>query len=143
YLAAAGLWVLLSIVIGNLGARLFGEESTRTILAAWLLHPGSAWHDSWEAMMGGIDWLEKPHEGRLYQTIFFPEHIKFPYPPTSLLPLALLQKMHFVLSLRLLNTINWLFIAATAATMAVFATMLAERSGGTPARGTSNLRRLL
>jgi len=142
YLMAAGLWVLLSIVIGNLGARLFGEESTRTILAAWLLHPGDAWHDSWEAMTGVIDWLDKPHEGLLYQTIFFQERIKFQYPPTSLLPLALLQKMHFVLSLRLLNTINWLFIAATAASMAVFATLLAARVAGAPER-RAPLRRLL
>jgi hypothetical protein len=128
-LLASGIFILLSIVVGNLGARLMDAESTRTIFAAWLLHPGSAWHDSWEAMLAVLARVDHAHEGLLYQTVFFQERIKFQYPPTSLLPLALMEKMGLSLSVDFLNAINWVFIAATALIMAAFAVLLAERSG--------------
>jgi alpha-1,2-mannosyltransferase len=72
-------------------------------------------NDSWEPMVDAINYLQSPHQQLLYDKIFFTDHIKFQYPPTSLL---FIQPFKSVLGMandsvfRLLNIINWVGIIA-------------------------------
>ncbi|HUN49285.1 MAG TPA: glycosyltransferase family 87 protein [Stellaceae bacterium] len=128
-LLLAGLFILLSIGAMNVVARALNMESSRNQLHAWALDPGHGWADSWDPMIAALDWLQTPHEGKLYQAIFFEQQIKFQYPPTSLLPLAAMRAVGVPLSPDLLNVIGWAWIVVTALAMAGFAVVLAERSG--------------
>ena len=128
-LLLAGLFILLSIGAMNVIARALNMESSRNQLHAWALDPGHGWADSWDPMIAALDWLQTPHEGKLYQAIFFEQQIKFQYPPTSLLPLAAMRAVGVPLSPDLLNVVGWAWIVVTALAMAGFAVVLAERSG--------------
>ncbi len=128
-LLLAGLFILLSIGLCNVAARALNMESSRNQLHAWALDPGHGWADSWDPMIAALDWLQRPHEGKLYQSIFFQQQIKFQYPPTSLLPLAAMRAAGVPLSPDLLNVVGWVWIVVTALAMAGFAVVLAERSG--------------
>ena len=68
------------------------------------------WADSWDPMIAALDWLQRSHEGKLYQSIFFQQQIKFQYPPTSLLPLAAMRAAGVPLSPDLLNVVGWVWI---------------------------------
>ena len=128
-LLLAGLFILLSIGAINVVARALNMESSRNQLHAWALDPGHGWADSWDPMLAALNWLEGPQQGTLYQAIFFQQHIKFQYPPTSLLPLALMRAAGVPLTPDLLNVIGWVWIVVTALAMAAFAVTLAERGG--------------
>ena len=52
---------------------------------------GSTHGDSWLPMMHALDTLHGPDRNRLYEKLFFDAHVRFQYPPTSLLPLHLLS----------------------------------------------------
>ena len=90
-LLLAGLFILLCIGLCNVAARALNMESSRNQLHAWALDPGHGWADSWDPMIAALDWLQEPHAGKLYESIFFQQQIKFQYPPTSLLPLAVMR----------------------------------------------------
>ena len=49
-------------------------------------------NDSWKPMRAALKFLEHPDSALpLYKTLFFDRHIKFQYPPSSLLPLKLVE----------------------------------------------------
>jgi len=141
WLLVSALFILLSVGVFNLIDRQLEIDSTRTVLTRWLLHPGDAWIDSWAPMLDALDWLHERHDGTVYQTIFFQQHIKFQYPPTSLLPFAAMEAVGITPTPILLNELNWIWIAITAVAMAVFCVTLAERSGAAAA-GDLRLRAL-
>ncbi len=128
-LLLAGLFILLCIGLSNVAARALNMESSRNQLHAWALDPGHGWADSWDPMIAALDWLQGPHEGKLYQSIFFQQQIKFQYPPTSLLPIAAMRAVGVPLSPDLLNVVGWAWIVVTALALAGFTVVLAERSG--------------
>ncbi len=131
-LVLIGLFILFAVVACNLAARALVTESTRKHTVEWLVHPGKAWADSWDPMLAAFDWLKEPHDGTLYQSVFFEEQIKFQYPPTSLLPLAALERLGITPSQHLLNDAGWIWILVTAVAMTVYSITLAERDGTTP-----------
>lgn len=128
-LLAPGLFIVLSVGLCNLLARETGAESVRTEFYRWLRHPGVGADDSWRPMMVALNWLKAPTDGFLYQNVFFIQNAKFQYPPTSLLPLAMLEKLGITPSIGVLNRIGWVWIVVTALVMAVYSVILAERSG--------------
>jgi alpha-1,2-mannosyltransferase len=128
-IALVGLFILVSVVICNLVDRAIDVDSSRTLVAKWLLHPGDAWVDSWAPMLDALDWLNEHHTGTLYQSIFFQQHIKFQYPPTSLLPLAAMDWFGIEPTPHRLNSIGWAWIAVTLLAMTVYSVALAVRSG--------------
>jgi len=67
------LWLVLAA-----GAAL----SVRAVLRAKL-----SGEDSWFPMTQALDLLRRAPDQRLYETLFFSRHVKFQYPPSSLLPL--------------------------------------------------------
>ena len=96
YFCADSLRLLVPMELSNFGA-------TRAMLSSFLRDSGHG--DSWLPMMHALDTLHGPHRNRLYETLFFDAHIRFQYPPTSLLPLDLLSWVG-LLSIRALNAIN-------------------------------------
>jgi len=61
--------------------------------------------DSWLPMKHALEVLRGPDQNRLYETLFLGAHIRFQYPPSSLLPLEFLS-MIGLSSVRALNAIN-------------------------------------
>ena len=100
--------------------------------ALWDLHFWAIWpgghapdwmpvNDSWMPMRKAYEWLRAPHHGTLYQEIFFHQHIKFQYPPSSLLVFAVPDAFHIAVTDRVLNAIGWCAVVIEAAACAVLA----------------------
>lgn len=122
--AAVFLALLTAAVAVNLAAAvLFKHAGLQTGL--WDLHFWAVWpgghtpswmpvNDSWMPMRKAWEWFRAPHHGLLYQEVFFHQHIKFQYPPSSLLVFALPDALHVAVSDRLLNGIGWLAVIVEA-----------------------------
>lgn len=95
-------------------------------LFATLFHPSSR-GDSWLPMQQALQVLKGPHRGALYETLFFNSHVRFQYPPTSLLWLEALSRLRLA-SVFWLNALNSLVLLANAAAMALLAWLLFRRS---------------
>jgi hypothetical protein len=69
---------------------------------------GQAEDDSWTPMQAALDQMQSDRAKPLYQTIFFAQRIKFQYPPSSLLPLDLMDHLSGdSVSIDRLNWISW------------------------------------
>ena len=85
--------------------------------------------DSWAPMQAALDKLGTPDGSRLYETLFFEQHVKMQYPPTSLLPLGLLDTLG-IGSPRLLNILNVGLLLLNAVLLGCLADALLRRSMG-------------
>jgi hypothetical protein len=99
-------------------------SASRAMLSGFL--PDSGHGDSWLPMMHALDILKGPNRNALYQTLFFDAHIRFQYPPTSLLPLDFLGRLG-LLSVRALNAINSAVLVCNAGAVALLAWLLFRR----------------
>lgn len=79
--------------------------------------------DSWAPMLHALKFLGAPARGRLYQTLFFSQHIKFQYPPSALLPLDLLRHLG-VASFEQYNLVNAVALVFTGLIFAMFTTQI-------------------
>ncbi|CAD6534329.1 hypothetical protein LMG27952_02929 [Paraburkholderia hiiakae] len=95
----------------------------------WLSHfvRGGEYGDSWNAMLAALNWFAQHPGGRLYEQLFFVDHIKFQYPPSSLLLFDWLARMGVKLNNLMLNDINGWVIAFNCVVNALIATKLAAR----------------
>ncbi len=113
----ASLWILLGL---SVAASLFesavlpGEWTSLRYASAFFKM--DALDDSWMPMRAAYQWMQS-HPGQpVYPEIFFREHVKYQYPPSSLLivaasehlPLARLHPIAF------LNLASWILMLATA-----------------------------
>ncbi|HET6307568.1 MAG TPA: glycosyltransferase family 87 protein [Rhodopila sp.] len=78
-------------------------DAVKTLLKG-MIH-ASVRPDSWGPMLRALAVLRGPDHDLLYQTLFFEGHVRFQYPPTSLLSLDLLSALGLA-SVRVLNAIN-------------------------------------
>ncbi|HEY4077862.1 MAG TPA: glycosyltransferase 87 family protein [Rhizomicrobium sp.] len=79
--------------------------------------------DSWLPMQHALDVLRGPNHNRLYETLFLGAHIRFQYPPSSLLPLEFLSAMGLS-SVRALNAINSLVFLLNACAVSALSWLL-------------------
>jgi hypothetical protein len=86
---AAGL--MLASVGKDLLLFAVGRDREITNLLAFLTFDSGT--DSWMPMYQAVDLFFSGSGAPIYQTIFFDQQTKFQYPPTSLLPLALLSAL--------------------------------------------------
>ncbi|QGZ59628.1 glycosyltransferase family 87 protein [Paraburkholderia acidiphila] len=95
----------------------------------WLIHfvRGGEYGDSWGPMLAALNWFAEHPGGRLYDQLFFVDHIKFQYPPSSLLLFDWLARMGVQLNNLMLNTVNWWVIAFNCVVNARVAVKLAAR----------------
>ncbi|SAK79786.1 glycosyltransferase family 87 protein [Caballeronia ptereochthonis] len=100
-------------------------------IAIWvrsiLWHP-IALDDSWAPMRAALVWLNTHSGDNLYHQLFFIEHIKFQYPPSSLLPLRILNDFSLDATDAALNRINAWVILLNSVTCGALAFVLATRS---------------
>jgi hypothetical protein len=102
-------------------------SASRAMLSGFLHNSGHG--DSWLPMMHALDILKGPDRNALYQTLFFDAHIRFQYPPTSLLTLDVLAGLG-LLSVRALNAINSIVFAGNAVAVTILAWLLFRRPSG-------------
>jgi alpha-1,2-mannosyltransferase len=89
--------------------------------------------DSWGPMMQALTVLRGPDRDGLYQALFFDGHVRFQYPPTSLLSLDLLSAVGLA-SIRVLNAINSVVYLLNAAATGFLAWILFRGKGRTVGR---------
>jgi hypothetical protein len=89
---------------------------------------GNSYGDSWDAMLAALNWFAQHPGGRIYEQLFFADHIKFQYPPSSLLLFEGLSRMGVHLDNYTLNDVNWWFIAFNCVVNGLFAAKLAACS---------------
>jgi len=129
-LVVAGLFVLASLLLMDLAAGRLDAPPVHHLLHQWMSR--DAQDDSWGPMIRAYDWLQAPHQTTLYQDVFFTQHVKFQYPPTSLLPLAAMHALGVEPTVPGLNLANFLIFALLALANAVFAVVLARRARQIP-----------
>jgi alpha-1,2-mannosyltransferase len=79
--------------------------------------------DSWLPMKHALEVLRGPDRDRLYETLFLGAHIRFQYPPSSLLPLEFLSAVGLS-SVRALNAINSLVFLLNACAVGALSWLL-------------------
>lgn len=87
--------------------------------------------DSWGPMLQAFDYVERPRKAMtVYERIFFKRHIKFQYPPSSLVPLWLMSKAlpreHW---LGVLNALSLAFLLVSVFTSAALLSWSLARVG--------------
>lgn len=123
---AATAFVLASFALINLCWVWMGTPSTFAILAKW--SRADAAYDSWSSMRHAFEWLRNTDVGLLYQEIFFNRHLKFQYPPSSLLPLLVFEKLGMDPNTSPLNAINALIHLGGALAAGVASVVMLRRS---------------
>jgi hypothetical protein len=96
------------------------------------IHP-SDHGDSWLPMRHALEVLNGPDSARLYETLFLGAHVRFQYPPSSLLPLELLSALGLS-GPRALNALNALVFVLNACASGALGWLLfrgASREGWT------------
>lgn len=122
------IWLACGLAL--LGA-LSGARSLWAILAklGWIF-PNE--NDSWHPMSLALQHFADGHGDALYRSLFFEGHVKFQYPPSSLLPMDLLDRLGLT-SLLWLNVINAAVFVLNAVAVAALAYVLfANAHAGKP-----------
>ena len=84
-------WLYAGVLQDVVPVELTSLDAIRVLLAG-MVH-GSIRPDSWGPMLQALRVLHSPERDALYQTLFFSGHVRFQYPPTSLLSLDLLSRV--------------------------------------------------
>jgi alpha-1,2-mannosyltransferase len=101
--------------------------SSASMLHEWAL--GHSGDDSWKPMRAAHEFTRLPQGETLYQYIFFSQHIKFQYPPSSLLMFLVSDAFHINLTVNILNDISWLSVALQAAATSFLGFVLLNKAG--------------
>jgi alpha-1,2-mannosyltransferase len=111
-----------------------------SVMVAGMMH-FSVRADSWGPMLQGLNVARGPQRDALYQILFFSGHVRFQYPPTSLLPIDLLSAGGLA-GFRTLNAINSVVYLLNTGAAGLLAWLLfreparaAGGSGSAPRRG--------
>jgi hypothetical protein len=110
--------VLVAAFAAAVPAWLADHDSIIRLLHYWLAVVQG--DDSWKPMREAYAWHLGGHGKTIYQHVLFDEHVKFQYPPASLLIFAIPGALHIPVSDRALNMIGWISVLiASAATGAL------------------------
>ena len=123
----AGCFILLEAALINGSLALLHQESILFDLRRFLAMRAD--QDSWGPMASAYDWYKSRQAGTIYQEIFFGQHVKFQYSPTSLLPFALADRLGVDFSLSRFNAIGWLSVVIEMAAVAALAMISGKRAG--------------
>lgn len=121
--------VVLTVQPINVVMQLAYGLSALKPLQIWLLENTISADDSWRPMEAAWNWLHAGgRDGGLYRTIFFEQHYKFQYAPTSLLTYAALDAVGVTPDASALNHISRVFLLATSASLGILAWLLLKRA---------------
>lgn len=107
------------------------------VLLASILH-SSIRPDSWGPMLQALRVLHGPDKDSLYQVLFFTGHVRFQYPPTSLISLDLLSALG-ITSFRALNAINLVVYFLNVVAIGFLMWLLFGKRDGIAGRGNPRL----
>ncbi|PIE36104.1 hypothetical protein CSA56_01440 [candidate division KSB3 bacterium] len=126
-LATLGVNIVLSLV----GSRFSVEDSTfwmntssfQNNTALYYTHfflssPMHQYGDSWKHMYDALQYFEDPQQQSRYSELFFEKHVKFIYPPTSLLLFKPFSRFSVQYVITRANLISWLAILFSAVLLA-------------------------
>jgi len=122
-----------AVLIIALLQHLSGQETAFKSVHDWLT--GTAHNDSWRPMRQTFRWFSETH-GLIYQEIFFNQHVKFQYPPSSLLMFSVLGRTGIPTSNFGLNIIGWAAVALQGIATALLYRDVARRLFPDTANGT-------
>jgi len=117
-LGRLAIFFILNALVLNHILSLTGERTTLYYTKFFLTSPIHDRSDSWGAMYAALTHLHTQSEIPLYQEVFFHHHIKFQYPPTSLLWLNMLPKWTFEGLVHRLNLLSWFSILVSTGLLA-------------------------
>lgn len=129
-------WAYAGILRDVVPVELTNFDSLFVLLAS-MLH-SSIRADSWGPMLQALRVLHGPDRDTLYQALFFTGHVRFQYPPTSLVSLDLLSALG-IASFRALNAINLVAFLLNAAAVGFLMWLLFGGRGRTVGRGYPGL----
>jgi alpha-1,2-mannosyltransferase len=112
------VYVLLVGVGLNLGLAAFGYHTTLFYTRYFFSFPTHDEDDSWKHMYNALHYFDNPNEQPRYTTLFFEQHVKFIYPPTSLLIFKPFKEVPLDTVIRVANFLSWLMILASAVIIA-------------------------
>ncbi|HET9644209.1 MAG TPA: glycosyltransferase family 87 protein [Burkholderiaceae bacterium] len=116
----AGNLLLHLLLVWRFGGRVLPDQQ------AWLAVYG--FDDSWRNMAKAYEWLKHTEPGALlYQSLLIDQHVKFQYPPSSLLLNVLAERVGVPFRPEWLNAIGWIFMALQAAVCAKLTSTLMRR----------------
>jgi alpha-1,2-mannosyltransferase len=120
-IAALGAVIAIGLWQGAIGC-----PTGLDALHDWLTF--TAYNDSWRPMREAFRWFSEPHHGTIYQEIFFNRHVKFQYPPSSLLLFALPRRIGIPTTDFDLNMICWGAVLVEALAVSAIFWLAARRS---------------
>lgn len=88
------------------------QHSLIRLLHWWLVFVDG--DDSWKPMRAAYEWFTGGSGATIYQHVLFDQHIKFQYPPSSLLIFAIPDAVGVPASDRILNLIGWTSVPVVA-----------------------------
>jgi alpha-1,2-mannosyltransferase len=97
----------------NIILSFFSERTTLDLTRFFVLSPTHDGQDSWRQLHLALKYLAHPQDQSLYAEIFFTQHNKFQYPPTSLLLLQPLMGFSYRTFVFTANILSWLAIIVT------------------------------
>ena len=115
---SSNLWTLFllnGLLVGLLIYLLTGDKATGAGYAGFMLRFGPD-TDSWQIISSAVEQLRMAPDMPLYTKLFFAEHIKFQYPPSSLVPFDLLQRLtgaSWGTVYRLCDALSWFCVLLT------------------------------
>lgn len=127
------LVVLCLLITGTVAINLvfmaLGRPTVLQLLIDWALQPTTTKGDSWDFMRMAREWLSANGSSPgLYDEIFFAQHNKFQYAPTSLLVYDAISMLGLTPTHDLLNRIGHFAIALTALGVGLMAFLIVRRS---------------
>jgi hypothetical protein len=115
---SSNLWTLFllnGLLVGLLIYLITGDKATGAGYAGFMLRVGPD-TDSWQIMSSAVEQLRMAPDVPLYTKLFYAEHIKFQYPPSSLVPFDLLQRLtgaSWAMVYRLCDALSWCCVLLT------------------------------
>ena len=88
----------------------FRNNTTLYYTHFFLSSPMHHYGDSWQHMYSALEYFEDPQEKSRYSDLFFEQHVKFIYPPTSLLLFKPLMQFPVGTVISMANLVSWLAV---------------------------------
>src|SRR5271156_5220875 len=124
--AAAWLLVGLGPMIIGFALHFCDQASALTLVQRWLTAQSHA--DSWGPMRTAYEWLTSQHSGTVYRELLMHRHIKFQYPPSSLLIFFIANSIGIEASNTLLNWAGWASVGIEGAAVAAMVLILTRQA---------------
>lgn len=126
---------LLSVVglvlIPSLLMQAFGWPTAIGPIRSWILVLNQDWGDSWVAIADALEYVTAHGAAGLYEQTYYHSAFQFIYPPTSLVPVVLTDRVGLLnwYSVVAMNAVSWWLVPVAIAMLAVITLTALARQG--------------